>query len=313
MSKNSDLPGEILEDIDEFADWGNETGSEIDPDKKSGVTVLFESISKTGDIQAFFGDIRSPEFTPLTSMLDALASLAFVGDKNAVDGLVSHWNIIIRSLLKAPWRNSTVEETIITSIHNWYPSVSSSQLMSVSLQHHICEVPFAPSVIALGPGEGIVVEAINVVGSYLAGFPNIDPGLSSKNPGPPPSHKLDLSRFRALAERALHNYELPLERVQRLFGLSTEEIANLFGVSRQAVEAWMRNGEVPQKRREKLGNLLEIGELLDRKLKPGRLALAARKPADAYSGLTMLEMVKDDRDRELLELTRRSFDWSGAA
>ena len=66
-------------------------------------------------------------------------------------------------------------------------------------------------------------------------------------------------------------------------------------------------------RREKLANLLSIGELLERKLSSGRLPLVARRRADAYGGLTMLDMVKRDRDDELRELTERAFGWATTA
>ena len=103
------------------------------------------------------------------------------------------------------------------------------------------------------------------------------------------------------------------KRVKDLFGLSNSEVANLFGVKRQAVDQWEQSGEVPTARREKLANLLSVGELLERKLSPGRLPLVARRSAEAYGGITMLEMMAFDRDGELRDLTERAFDWSRTA
>ena len=87
----------------------------------------------------------------------------------------------------------------------------------------------------------------------------------------------------------------------------------MFGVKRQAVEQWEHKGDVPAARREKLANLPSVGEMLERKLSPGRLSLVARRRADVYGGLTMLDMVRADRDGELRELAERAFDWSGTA
>jgi hypothetical protein len=105
----------------------------------------------------------------------------------------------------------------------------------------------------------------------------------------------------------------PLVRVKDLFDLTNSEVADLFGVKRQAVDQWEGSGEVPTARREKLANLLSVGELLARKLTPGRLPLVARRRADVYGGLTMLDMVRTDRDGELRTLTEQAFDWSGTA
>lgn len=103
----------------------------------------------------------------------------------------------------------------------------------------------------------------------------------------------------------------PLHRVKDLFGLSNSETAELFGVSRQAVDKWERNGEIPSARLGKLANLLVVGELLERKLAPGRLPLIAGRRADTYGNLTMLEMFAADRDDEVRQLTERALDWSG--
>jgi len=106
--------------------------------------------------------------------------------------------------------------------------------------------------------------------------------------------------------------EHPLRRLMDAFGLSKTELARLFGVRRQAIDGWLAHG-VPAERQEKLVVLLDIAELLERKLKAGRLPGAARRPADAYDGQTMLDLVAADRHRELLESVRASFDWSTAA
>jgi len=106
--------------------------------------------------------------------------------------------------------------------------------------------------------------------------------------------------------------EHPLRRLMDAFGLSKTELGSLFGVRRQAVDQWLERG-VPSERQEKVQTLIAIVDLLERKLKPGRLAGVARRPADAYGGKTMLELIAADRHRDLLELVRESFDWASAA
>ena len=41
--------------------------------------------------------------------------------------------------------------------------------------------------------------------------------------------------------------------------------------------------------------------------------MIARRPAGAYGGLSMLEMIERDREDELLTMIRRSFDWAATA
>jgi hypothetical protein len=106
--------------------------------------------------------------------------------------------------------------------------------------------------------------------------------------------------------------EHPLRRLMDAFGLSKTELGALFSVRRQAVDQWLERG-VPAERQEKVQTLIAIADLLERKLKPGRLAGVARRPADSYSGKTMLELIAADSHRELLELVRDSFDWASAA
>jgi len=106
--------------------------------------------------------------------------------------------------------------------------------------------------------------------------------------------------------------EEPLARLMACFALSKTELAGLFGVRRQAIDGWLELG-VPGERQEKLVALLDIADLLERKLKAGRLPGVARRPAEAYGALTMLDLIAADRHRELLDSVRASFDWASAA
>jgi hypothetical protein len=103
-----------------------------------------------------------------------------------------------------------------------------------------------------------------------------------------------------------------LDEIEASFGLSKTELGRLFGVSRQAVDQWRARG-VPGDRQEKAATIAATADLLSHQLKAERLPGIARRPAPAYGGLTMLEMIERDRHRDLLERVRAAFDWASAA
>jgi hypothetical protein len=109
----------------------------------------------------------------------------------------------------------------------------------------------------------------------------------------------------AALDRLLLTIEEPL-------GLSKTELGRLFGVTRQAVDGWHRHG-VPPARQAKAATVAAIADLLAHRLKRERIPGLARRPARAYGGLTMLEMVERNRHDELHALIRRSFDWASTA
>jgi hypothetical protein len=172
------------------------------------------------------------------------------------------------------------------------------------------QAPFSPFAGQYDLGDAVALELTNQA-RVLLGFQ----GLTARA-GKGAEHEID----ELAARRFLHNVRHHLNQldddtlvqVMAAFELPKTELGALFGVSRQAIDGWLRNG-VPADRREKLNTLASLMDLLERKLKPGRLPGVARTPADAYGGLTMLEMVAEDRHRELLDDVRESFDWSSAA
>jgi DNA-binding transcriptional regulator YdaS (Cro superfamily) len=103
-----------------------------------------------------------------------------------------------------------------------------------------------------------------------------------------------------------------LDPIAETFELSETELGRLFGVSRQAVGQWRERG-VPSNRKAKVVTVAAIGDLLRHQLKPERIPGIARRPADAYDGLSMLEMVERGREEELLRMIRRTFDWASPA
>jgi hypothetical protein len=56
-----------------------------------------------------------------------------------------------------------------------------------------------------------------------------------------------------------------------------------------------------------------LGELLERKLRPGRVPAVARRPAASYGDRSMLDRIAADEHEELLREVRESFDWAATA
>ncbi len=176
------------------------------------------------------------------------------------------------------------------------------------------EAPFGPWTARFPLEEAVALDLASRV-RQLIGLRALDPAPADPGLGEVVDVD-DLTALRFLRRVRFHlnhpDEEHPLRRLMDAFDLSKTELASLFGVRRQAVDQWLER-DVPSERKEKVQTLVAICDLLERKLKPGRLAGVARRPADAYGGKTMLELIAAGRHRELLELVRDSFDWSSAA
>jgi hypothetical protein len=183
-----------------------------------------------------------------------------------------------------------------------------------ALETAAAEAPFGPWTARFPLEEAVALDLASRV-RQLIGLRALE--LAPADPGHGEVVDVDdLTAHRFLRRVRFHlnhpDDEHPLRRLMEAFELSKTELGSLFGVRRQAVDQWLERG-VPAERQEKVQTLLAIADLLERKLKPGRLAGVARRPADAYGGKTMLELIAADRHRELLELVRESFDWASAA
>ncbi|MCP3958395.1 MAG: hypothetical protein GY719_11130 [bacterium] len=154
-----------------------------------------------------------------------------------------------------------------------------------------------------------------------AGRKPLDPGLERRL-SPVVEELIDLGIRPEEATRAFRSLYLrtsdtqsepePLLRIQQLLDLSLTELGRIFGASRQAVTSWLRRG-VPAARKPKVLTVLNIAELLERKLKAGRLPAVFRRKAPAYGDRSMQQMVEADRHEDLLLSVRESFDWSTTA
>jgi hypothetical protein len=183
-----------------------------------------------------------------------------------------------------------------------------------ALETAAAEAPFGPWTRRFPLEEAVALDLASRV-RQLIGLRALD--LAPADPGVGEVVDVDdLTAWRFLRRVRFHlnhpDEEHPLRRLMDAFEMSKTELGSLFGVRRQAVDQWLERG-VPSERQEKVQTLVAIADLLERKLKPGRLAGVARRPADAYGGKTMLELIAADQHRELLELVRESFDWASAA
>jgi hypothetical protein len=177
------------------------------------------------------------------------------------------------------------------------------------LENGSAEAPFTGWAGELALHDAVALHLSNRLRAIL-GF-----GVLAEPPRPPAiADDVAAQRFLRRVRFYLNHPEDedPLRRIMDAFALSKTDAAKLFGVTRQAVDGWLAGG-VPAERQEKVATLLALCDLLQRKLKADRLPGVARRPADAYGGRTMLELIAADRHDELLRSVRDSFDWQTAA
>ena len=104
----------------------------------------------------------------------------------------------------------------------------------------------------------------------------------------------------------------PLRSAMVTLDLSSKDMASLMGVTRQAVDKWLRGGPPPE-RLGKIGAIAGIAGILRYRLRAGLAPVVARRPAEAYGGRTMLEVIADDEHEWLLRSVRESFDFAHVA
>jgi hypothetical protein len=161
--------------------------------------------------------------------------------------------------------------------------------------------PFEPE----GPFRALVSVAAGII-------PGMDvPTTTRTRPAPPPD-PIELARFTRLVLAELVGAGTGLEALMASWHLSITDVARVFGVRRQAVQQWLAEG-VPPARQPKLLAILGIADLLERNLLPERIPAVVRAPSPADGGGSMLDALAAGRHEELLERTRRSFDWAWSA
>ncbi|MGA3221982.1 MAG: hypothetical protein ABSE77_23440 [Acidimicrobiales bacterium] len=233
---------------------------------------------------------------------------ALGGGFAAVVVITTNWDLLLGEMLRSASSalHGAMEAKSIDEIKLHGETVD---WLASSLRTAVAEAPFTRFVAAFGPGVGMAVACLAKVRETIA---DLLP-LALPNSGLPRfSQPVDVLRYHRLVDLAIRGMAPPLERLQDALGLSTAELGEVFGVSRQAIDQWRARG-VPPERRAKVANLLAVVDLLDRKLKPGRLPLVARRPAGAFGGRSLLEFAASDEHAELRNKVERAFDWSTAA
>ena len=249
--------------------------------------------------------------------LEHVVEIAVHGRRSAVRTYVRTYSSLIDRLIRTA--HEARPNLVVEIESNHFAIIDAegtpSRFSELLLRLGAIEAPFSPWVIGFGPGRGVALSLVSDFRTVLAGCEPLSiPKALAKLP-----HwtvdPVEFARFVRSVVEELHvdrTSAADLERVRRLFDLSNSELARLFGTSRQAATSWLING-VPSARLPKLHTVLNAGELLERKLKAGRIAAVARQRADAYGGMSMLEMISADRQEELLEDIRNSFDWAATA
>jgi hypothetical protein len=235
-----------------------------------------------------------PESAP-----DSAASDRRLSDDRAEERLVERWREACRALTG-----------YVTEHH---PDLFQPPSLRADLDRALPGALDSPWVAMYGLNRGLALRMLAVLRQDLA--PQVPPLV-------PPAASLALAQelWRdgtdwgprlARIEAALDGTRTSApDRIREAFGLSEAELARMFGVTRQAVAQWH---DFPAGKRAKAATVLSTADLLTYRLKPGRLPMVARKPAEAYGGLSMLDMIAADRHEELLTLTRDSFDLAATA
>jgi hypothetical protein len=207
--------------------------------------------------------------------------LALRGDEAAAIAYARAWRRLVAELL-APYPDA--------------PAGSAGVLERLALT-----APFEPE----GPLRALVSVAVGII-------PGMDvPAATRTRPAAAPD-PVDLARFTRSVLAELVGAGTGLEAMMASWHLSVTDVARVFGVRRQAVQQWLAEG-VPPARQPKLLAILGIADLLERNLLPERIPAVVRTPSPADDGRSMLEALAADRHEELLERTRRSFDWAWTA
>lgn len=257
------------------------------------------TLFRTTDPEEAASGIRSAA-SGLIRQLRSAVPLAVHGNAEAARRYVDAWRGLAGRYLVAA-REELPDAVMKASDHHW----------EQYLQYLALNAPFSPWVGRFGPGEGV---AVYLLSEFRELIPGVQPLAAQEAPPRFPLWDVDRSahsRFARLVWFNLQEDESSLERIARVLDLSQTELGKAFGVTRQAVGRWLEEG-VPPARQPKVLVVAQIVDLLERNLIPGRIPAVARAKAPAYGGLSMLDLIGQDRHQELLESVRASFDWAAA-
>jgi len=251
--------------------------------------------------------VRALEASTELRTLRATMERALHGSRPAVRVYVETYRRLVRRVLEAA-RDSYPEHVVGGADDPALVDGLARPSAIALLEEGAVAAPFSVWVNAFGAPHGLVLELVSRVREAL---PDVDP-IALPAGTTLPDWNVDDSAvlaFIAAVRRELAVPPTPLDAVAEGFGLNDTELGGLFGVRRQAVSQWRVQG-IPAARAEKVATVASLADLLTRKLKAERLPGIARRPAEAYDGLAMLEMIAADRHDELLDLVHGAFDFS---
>jgi hypothetical protein len=254
-----------------------------------------------------FSEIAGEEIAQLGGAVEG----ALHGDSRAASAYVRSYQRLTRALLNTAAESHpqmfVTDATGHVELHD--RSGTHAGWIEAALDQSAAEAPFSRWVALLGLREGVAMHAL---ASLRALVPDSHPFDTPATEGVLAISDLDARRFLRGVRRCLNADEPALAHIQETFALNNTELGGLFGVTRQGVKDWIERG-VPAERQERVATVAAIADLLERKLKQERIPGIARRPADAYGGLSILDLIRQEREHELLDITRRSFDWATAA
>lgn len=105
-------------------------------------------------------------------------------------------------------------------------------------------------------------------------------------------------------ERSGHQVQWVFES----WGISQSEAGRLFGVSRQAVSRWVANG-APETQVPAFADLAAATDILTHYVKLDRIPAVVRRPAEAFDGQSLLEMLAEGRTVEIVKACRAMFQF----
>jgi hypothetical protein len=234
-------------------------------------------------------------------LLEVNIARALAGDQQAVVAYVGAWR--------------SARARLLTQVIKDCPSVRLPPLAEEALDWEALQAPFSSwQSVVDNTQSGLALDLIARLRNVLAGTaaPLRLSDQAMKRAATPEVDPEVVRRFYRMVVAALQGRGTMAAQIVDAFGISTAELGRLFGVSRQAADQWL-GGDVPADRRGKASTVLAIADLLSHRLKPGKLPGVARRPAGAYGGRTMLEMIAAGEHEELLESVRASFDFAKTA
>jgi len=213
--------------------------------------------------------------------IEHMLSLALRGDERACRTYAHAWRRLVADLLG--------------------PGSDTAGTVASVLERLALTAPFAPA----GPIDALVSVATGII-------PGMQAPVVTRRPPAEPPEPAALERFTRLVLAELAGAGTGLPALMAVWRLTVTDVARVFGVRRQAVQQWLEDG-VPAARQPKLLAIFGIADLLERNLLPERIPAVVRTPNPADGGRSMLEALAADGHVELLERTRRSFDWAWSA